>query len=292
MNYLVSHDWVMIPVFGILVFIITYLWSDRILGWLHRKSLGQREEVLRLLALMFVQTDRKKVTLMMLSGSFGFGIFFFLLLWPNVIMGLVVGSIVTILMWSVPKLIVQSRYEKRCNKFVDQMIDGMTIMANGTRSGLSVQQCMERIQENLDNPISQEFGLVLTEIRVGRGMQDALNELGMRIPRPDVQMFVTAVNILTETGGKMAETFTTIVYTIRERHKVEKKIEALTAQGLTQGMIITAVPFFLLAVFLIVDPGYVMPLFTTTLGLIALIVMLALQGIGGFLMLKIVKINV
>ena len=76
------------------------------------------------------------------------------------------------------------------------------------------------------------------------------------------------------------------------RFRGSKKIEALTAQGLTQGMIITAVPFFLLAVFLIVDPGYVMPLFTTTLGLIALIVMLALQGIGGFLMLKIVKINV
>ena len=292
MKSIFQHDWMMIPAIGILVFIITYLWADRALNWLHQRSLGQREEVLRLLGLMFVQSDRKRVTQMMLFGSFGVGAVFFLLLWPNVIAGLIMGSVITIFMWSVPKAIILRRYDQRCTKFVDQMIDGMTIMANGTRSGLSVQQCMERIEENLQNPISQEFGLVLTEMRVGRSMQDALTQLAVRIQRPDVQMFVTSVNILNETGGKMAETFQTIVYTIRERHKVEKKIEALTAQGMTQGFIITMVPFFLMAVFLIVDPAYVMPMFTTTLGWIALFVMLALQLIGGLLIRKIVKIDV
>jgi tight adherence protein B len=166
------------------------------------------------------------------------------------------------------------------------------LMANGVKAGLSVQQCMERIQENLANPISQEFGLVLSQMRLGRGMSEALNDLGMRIPKPDVQMYVTSVNILSETGGNMAETFQTITFTIRERQKIEKKIDALTAQGVTQGVIITLIPFGLLAVFAIVDPAYVRPLFTTTLGFIALFMMLALQTIGGIMIKKIVKIQV
>ena len=105
-------------------------------------------------------------------------------------------------------------------------------------------------------------------------------------------MFVTAVNILQETGGNMAETFQTIVFVVRERQKVEKKIEALTAQGMAQGTIIIMVPFVLLIMFWAMDPNYISPLFTTTLGVIALLIMLVLQIIGGITMRKIIKIKV
>ena len=172
------------------------------------------------------------------------------------------------------------------------MVDGMTLMANGMKAGLSPQTCMERVRDNLPNPISQEFGQVISQMAFGASMNEALNELGMRIPRPDVQMFVTSVNILNESGGNMAETFQTITYTVRERQKVEKKIEALTAQGITQGVIISMVPFLLLVVFWVVDPNYVKPLFSTALGLVAIFVMLALQVIGGLMIRKIVRINV
>jgi tight adherence protein B len=285
-------DWFVIPSVSILVFGISYLWADSALALLHARSLGQREEVLRYLELMFVETDRRKVTLMMITSSFGVGILFFILLWPNIGAGIAVGSVITVAMWSVPKMLIRSMWEKRCGAFVGQMVDGMTLMANGVKAGLSVQQCMERVQENMPNPISQEFGLVLSQMRLGRGMADALNELGMRVPKPDVQMFVTGVNILQETGGNMAETFQTITYTIRERQKIEKKIEALTAAGVTQGFIITMVPFILLGMFMVIDPAFVAPLFNTALGLVALFVDLILLIAGGLMIRKIVKINV
>ena len=292
MQALLGLDWFVIPAVAILTFVVVYLWADPVLMWLHSRSLGQREEVLRYLELMFVETNTDKVTLMMMSSSFGLGALFFIALWPNLVVGLIFGSVVTIAMWSVPKIIVRTMWERRCTAFVDQMVDGMTLMANGVKAGLSVQLCMERVAENMPNPISQEFGLVLSQMRVGRGLGEALNELGTRIPKPDVQMFVTSVNILSETGGNMGETFQTITYTIRERQKIEKKIEAMTAQGLTQGVIITLVPFFLLGVFSIIDPTYVAPLFNTTLGLLALAMMLGLQIIGGLMIRKVVKIDV
>ncbi len=285
-------EWGIILSIGGLTFFFAYLTSDRILQWLHDRSLGQREEVLHYLELMFVETDRKKVTLAMLTMSFGLGALVFILCWPHILVGSIFGGALTIVMWSVPKVFVKSLWERRCNALVDQMVDAMTLMSNGIKAGLSVQQCMERVVENMPNPISQEFGLVLSQMRIGRSMSEALNELGMRVPKPDVQMFVTAVNILQETGGNLAETFATITYTIRERQKVEKKIEALTAQGITQGVIISMVPFGLLLVFYIIDPKQVTPLFTTALGLVALLIMISLQVIGGLMIRKIVKINV
>jgi tight adherence protein B len=165
-------------------------------------------------------------------------------------------------------------------------------MANGVKAGLSITQAMERVVENLPNPISQEFGLALSQIRVGMSVEQALNELGERLPRPDVQMFVTAITVLKETGGNLAETFETIVMVIRERQKVEKKIEAMTAQGLTQGMIITAVPAIIICILFFMDPNFISPLFSTTLGLIVLMVIMTLQIIGWFMIKKIVKIQI
>lgn len=292
MSWLLGNEFLLIPIFGAAVFVFSYSTADKIMAFLHQRSLGNREEVLRLLDAMFVEVDKRKVTWAMLLSSFGVGCLFFLATWPNVIPGFILGAAITIIGWSIPPLVVKTLWERRCDRFTNQMVDGLTIMANGIKAGLSVPQSLERVVENMSGPISQEFGLVLNKIRLGMAVEEALNELGDRIPRQDVQMFVTAINILKETGGNLAETFSTIVMTIRERQKIEKKIQALTAQGMMQAVIITLVPFVLFGVFYIIDKNYIMPLLTTPLGWFALALMLALQVIGGVMMKKIVTIKV
>lgn len=292
MGSLLAQDLFVIPVFGVLIFILTYLWSDRVIAWLYYRSLGQRSEVVRLLDAMFIEVNESRVTAIMLLISFGLGFIFFLICWPNLFTGFIIGFIIAMLGASLPKIVVNILWEKRCGRFVDQMVDGMTIMANGIKAGLTPAQSMERVVENLSNPIRQEFSAVLSEVRLGTPLEAALVRLGERIPRQDVQMFVTAINILKETGGNLAETFDTIAFTIRERQKIEKKIEALTTQGITQGIIITLVPFVLMIVLFLIDPNFIRPLFTTPLGLFFLVIMLVLQIVGGLAIRKIVKIQV
>lgn len=292
MSFIIGNEAIFIPLFGITVFIASYFSADRVLDFLHRKSLGSREEVLLLMDKMFIETNQKKVTLAMLLGSFGVGIIMFLVVWPHFWLGLTLGSIFTYAGWVLPKIIMTNLWERRCATLVNQMVDGMTIMSNGIKAGQSLTQAMERVVENIHGPLAQEFGLILNKVRLGMSVEDALNEFGERIPRQDVQMFVTAVVILKETGGNLAETFETITSTIRERQKVEKKIEALTAQGTMQAVIITLVPLLLLGIFLVMDPNYVNPLFTKPLGWVCLALMLTLQGIGLVVMKKIVTIKV
>jgi len=291
MSFLLN-DWILIPVFGISIFVFVLLWSDRSIAWLHKRSLGQKAEVMRLMKLMSMEVDEKKVTIGILLLSFGLGALAFLALWPSVLAGFVVGASVTIAGWQLPLLIMKFMYEGRCTRFTDQMVDGLTIMANGIKAGSNPQESMKRVVEIMGAPMSQEFAQVMYQMQVGDSFESALNDLGTRIPRPDVQMFVTAINILKETGGNLAETFQTIVLTIRERQKVEKKIQALTAQGLMQGIIVTMIPFILMVVFLIIDSNFIKPMFNTTLGLVLLFVMLALQIIGGVVIKKLVTIKV
>ncbi len=286
------HEWLVFPLFGISIFFAVYMWADKLFTAVYAKSISKKSQVMLHMKLLGMDVDEKKVTRLLLLSSFGLGFLVFLLAWPNIGMGAFFGISVSIAGFQLVPIVYKSLYEKRCNQFTDQMVDALTIMANGIKSGSNPQQSMSRVVEIMGNPVRAEFSQVMTQVQFGQSFEEALTDLGERIPRPDVQMFVTAINILKETGGNLAETFQTIVSTIRERQKLEKKISAMTAQGIMQGIIVTCIPFVLLGVFMFIDPTYMQPMFNTTLGLILLAAMLGMQIIGGVVIRKVVTIKV
>lgn len=292
MGSLLANVYFVIPAFGLSAFFVSYFLSHRIISYCSKRITQSSEDIIASMEKMQIDVDKKKIKILAVFLSLGLGMLFFLIFFPNVIVGLIFGSIMTFIGWSFPKHLMKSLFEKRCNVVVDNLVDGLTIMGNGVKSGLSVPQSIERVVLNMKGPLAQEFNLLLSKTRLGMSLEEAMNEFSDRIPRQNVQMLVMAINILKETGGNLAETFATIVMTIRERQKIEKKIQAMTAQGLTQGVIITLVPFFLVVVFLFIDPDYIKPLFTQPLGWVALAMMLGLQVIGGVIMKKIVTIKV
>lgn len=274
------------------IFFVCYINMQKILEYLYKSSLGTREEVFKLIRLMFIPIEKKQLTQFMLISSFGLGSLTFLLLWPNIVLGILFGSIVTLLGWKVPKILFQSIMKKRNIRITNQMLDGGVIMGNGIKAGLSVPQSMDRVIKNISGPLSQEFNLILNKNRLGMPLEQSLEEFSQRVPTPDIQMFTSSINILKETGGNLGVTFETIVETIRDRQKIEKKIQALTAQGLVQGRILTAIPFVLMGIIGLVNPSFIKPLFVTPIGwgLLALVVILV--GIGFVMIKKIVNIKV
>ncbi len=276
----------------IAIAVAVYGMSGFLFPFLTKRSASNRDLILKYYQLMSVESDPKKITYLLFGLSFGLGGIFFFLLWPDIIPGMMFGLAVGIAGWNVPLIFVKSMYERRCNKFVDQMVDSLTIMANGIKTGSNPVQAMQRVMEIMSNPIKQEFEKVVGDTQLGSSFEEALNKLGERVPRPDVQMFVTSINILKETGGNLAETFETIVYVLRERQKMEKKIEAITSKGVMQGVIVMLVPFAIFVVFLIADPAFIRPMYTTTMGYFLMAGMVVLQVLGGFWIKKIVTIKV
>lgn len=284
--------WIGFPLVMIAGAVCAYFLYPRIEKKFLERAFGRRSEILQMLDNMFVPMEEKKLTRLLLLVNFGPSIVFFALLWPRFWLGGLVAVAIWLVVSQLPYHYFKSLWEKRSDLLVSQMVDGLTIMANGIKAGLSVPQAMERVVDTLPNPISQEFNLVLSQMRLGRSLEEALTDLGERIPRPDIQMFVTAINILKETGGNLAETFTTIVTVIRERQKIEQKIQAMTTQGMMQGLIISFVPIGIILLLWIVDPTYIQPLFSTTLGVILLMIVLGLIALGGIMIKRIVTIRV
>ncbi len=289
---IITNAWIVYPLFGISVAIAVYSFVDRFFDKAVNAALGKKIEVLKYMKLLGMDIDEKKVTQLLLISSFGLGFLFFMMAWPSVEFGLPMGIVAGFAGFFLVPTIYKILYERRCDLFCDQMVDALTIMANGIKSGSNVQQSMARVVEIMQNPVKAEFNQVLTQTQFGQSFEEALLDMGERIPRPDVQMFVTAINILKETGGNLGETFQTIVTTIRSRQKLEKKISAMTTQGVTQGIILTCIPFALGILFYIVDRNFIMPMFTHPMGPVLLVVMLVMLVIGGLVIRKIVTIKV
>jgi tight adherence protein B len=241
---------------------------------------------------MFIEVSSDRALLGLFLLSFGLGSVVFLALLPNVYVGILVGIVTTMIGWKVPRPGVDWLFKRRLEKFVSQMVDALSLMSNGLKSGLSVVQSLALVTQEMPNPIQQEFSLILSENKLGVSLEDAFSNLAKRVPADDVEMFVTSINILKETGGNLAETFDTIVTTIRERVKVENKIAALTAQGFYQGVLVMAIPPILAFILNQSDPDLMRPLFTTFIGWMLILLIILLELVGFFVIMLIVKIDV
>jgi tight adherence protein B len=289
---LLLYKWLCLACFTGFRYIIFYSYAVRFLDWLRFQSIGTRDYIVERLSMMFIDIAPHKVLIGLFLLSFGLGSLVFVLFLPQWFPATFFGLVAVVVGWKSPKPLVDWWYRRRVNQFVLQMVDGLNLVANGMKSGQSVIQAMDMVTREMKDPIREEFRFVLNQNKLGTSLEEALTDMAKRIQSDDVEMFVTSVNILKETGGNLAETFDTIVNTIRERIKVEKKIQSLTAQGFYQGMAVMSVPPLMLVMMQQSDPDFMKPMFTSPIGWVILFIALGLEVAGFFVIMRIVKIDV
>ncbi|MDO9513654.1 MAG: type II secretion system F family protein [Elusimicrobiota bacterium] len=192
----------------------------------------------------------------------------------------------------IPGKIAKKSFTDRQSLFEEQMIDCFGILTNSLRAGASLFQALEVTVRESDPPFSTEFGEVLGEVRLGNPVDKALIKLTERMPSKDLHMAVLAMNVTREYGGNLGEILMRVVAVMRERRKIQGKIEAITAQGKLSGWIVTLVPFFLLLVLRFMEPEMFGLMFTTILGNIMLSVAILMVSLGNFFIQKIVTIEI
>ncbi|MFZ4713096.1 MAG: type II secretion system F family protein [Bacteriovoracaceae bacterium] len=282
-----------IVLFGVLFFFLTYKNSIKVFKWIEDQTYGTRDYIMQKCELMFIEVNPIHVTYMLVATSFGIGILVLGIfsLFGKFLAGFIVGTILTLIGWRLPKPIIDNMYESRIKVYSLQMTDALNLLSNGLRAGLSVPQAIGMVVSELPAPISQEFNMILQQNKIGVPLEECFENLNKRVPTDDNQMFVTGVNILRETGGNLAETFDTIAGIIRERVRLQQKIDTFVAQGKFQGLAMFAMPFLLLGAFAAQDSSLVAKIFGHPIGIIMFSGALFMDCLGLFVIFKIIKIK-
>ena len=182
--------------------------------------------------------------------------------------------------------------QRRIKRFNTQLTEALQQMANSLRAGLTFQQAMDQIGRESTAPLRQEFGLFIKEVKLGVPLEEALVNMANRVGSEDLELVTTSTNIARQLGGNMAEMFETIAATIRERFRLEGKINALTSQGKLQGWIVASLPLWIGLFFNWYRPDLMEPMFENAYGYILVSLILILEAIGFILIRRIVAIDV
>jgi tight adherence protein B len=206
------------------------------------------------------------------------------------IISLIIGAAIGM---ALPFIYLNQQKSRRLIRFDEQLPDMINLMVNGLRAGYSTMQAMEAISKELPPPICDEFRRVVQEMQIGVTMERALENLVRRIPSPDLDFVVTAVNVQREVGGNLAEILDIISHTIRERIRIKGEIRVMTAQVIYSGRILALIPFFIVVILWFINQDYMREFANKpACGMMAGGVGLVMIGIGYFIMTRIADIEV
>jgi tight adherence protein B len=182
--------------------------------------------------------------------------------------------------------------KRRFGQFEKGLPEALDLMVSGLRAGHSLLAAMALVSRECAAPVGSEFKVCFEEQNYGLEMNAALENLLARVPLQDLKITATAIMIQKESGGNLAEVLDKAAYVIRERFRLKRQIMVHTAQGRLTGWILTLLPIVLGLGIYFVDPQMISILWHRDIGIKLLWGAAGLILIGGFVINRIVDIDV
>lgn len=192
-------------------------------------------------------------------GGFG-GVVMFLLV-------LAAGAYVSVRM---PAVVLDKLKKSRGRKINTQLMDSLILLSNSLRSGMDIVQGFELVSQDMRPPISDEFGLVIKNYRLGTPFEKALEGLDERVESRMLAYTIKAIIIQRQVGGNLTVIFSRLVENIREESKLEEKLDAMTAQQKIQAIVVGIMPVVMLGVMFVFRPDEMISFYSSPLGLFVL----------------------
>jgi tight adherence protein B len=191
-----------------------------------------------------------------------------------------------------PFLFLVVKESRRKAAFLGQLPETLQLMAGSLSAGYSMPQAIDTVVRDGSPPISSEFNRALVESRLGVPVEDALEGVADRMKSRDFAWVIMAIRIQRQVGGNLAELLTTVAATLRERERLRRQVQVLSAEGRLSAWILGVLPLGFALYLLMARGTYLEPLWTDPLGWALLVIGTVLMGAGALWLRKVVQVEV
>lgn len=188
-----------------------------------------------------------------------------------------------------PSMYISHRRKRYQAAYLEELPNAVEAIVRGVKSGLPLNDSIRLVAKEVREPVKSEFARVLEQQSVGKSMTEAVEVLFDRVPLPEVNFFVVVISVQQQAGGNLSEALGNLAKVLRNRKKMKGKIKAMSSEAKASAGIIGALPLFVVAAISVVSPTYLVPLWTTTGGQIALGVAGVMLVAGAFVMHRMVQ---
>jgi tight adherence protein B len=180
---------------------------------------------------------------------------------------------------------------KRFQKFSENFPDVLDSLSRALRAGYPLSASMDMIAAETVAPVSTEMRRTSAEANLGVGWNRALENLGQRVPLLEVNLFISAVELHSRTGGKLSDVMSQLAENMRESISLQGEIRSLAAHGKLTGLILTILPIVIALMMMYVSPGYMEVLYNHPYGKNLITAAIVCLILAHFVIRKIVDIK-
>lgn len=192
----------------------------------------------------------------------------------------------------IPHFVVSRAIKSRTAQFNVKFPDAIELLVRGLRSGLPVTETLAVVAQEVPGPVGVEFKAIVERTRIGRTMEEALQETADRLNIPEFNFFCITLAIQRETGGNLAETLSNLSDVLRKRAQMKLKIRAMSSESKASAYIVGALPFIVFTMIWWINPSYVGAFFVDERLIVTGLGGLVWMGIGAFIMAKMVSFEI
>jgi tight adherence protein B len=247
---------------------------------------------LEALSLRLHRTGKSWTMTQYLYGSLGLGLAVTVLVYlksHGALLSLGVGLFVGA---GLPHMVVGYYINKRYDAFTTKFPDAIELLVRGLRSGLPVTETLGIVSSEVPGPVGEEFKLVTERIRIGKTMEDALQDTADRLNMAEFSFFCITLAIQRETGGNLAETLANLAEVLRKRAQMKLKIRAMSSESKASAYIIGALPFIVFGMIWWINPSYLAGFFSEDRLIVAGLGGMVWMSIGAGIMAKMISFEI
>ncbi|MBC7760589.1 MAG: type II secretion system F family protein [Candidatus Saccharibacteria bacterium] len=205
--------------------------------------------------------------------------------------GLVVGLLFALFGPVGARILLGMREARRRRAFANQLDDTLQLLAGGLRAGHSLLRSIDSVSREAESPTDEEFARIVNETRIGRDLNDSLEQSALRMRSEDFSWVAQAIAIHREVGGDLGHVLDEVGHTIRERNQIRRQVSALAAEGKMSAYILVALPFVVIGILMVTSPSYILKFVESPLGFIMMGAAAVMLMIGAIWMSKVVRIK-
>ena len=158
---------------------------------------------------------------------------------------------------SAPWVLLFVSRRKRLNQLRDQLPETFEMIRRAMQAGQTIQNALTNVARQCSSPISEEFSYCCEQQNLGLPYEWTLRDLGTRSGLVELQMFSVAMILQRQAGGNPIEVLDNLAETVRKRTKLAMRVQAVTAEGRMQALVLSLLPLMAFAGIYMLAPEYV-----------------------------------
>jgi tight adherence protein C len=148
-----------------------------------------------------------------------------------------------------PDTVVSAKARTRRERIRGELPDALDLLAVSVEAGLGFDGAIAKLTEHMEGPLTEEFSLTLSEIRIGESRQDALKRLSDRVGVAEVASFTRSIIQADQLGTSLSRILRVQAADTRLRRQAAAEEKAMKAPI---KMLFPTVLFIFPAMFLVI----------------------------------------